>query len=58
MTPASAIASIIMDNALYKNMFVAEDGMATYMAGIMKALQNGYTLQKYTNKLAFMRNGS
>jgi len=41
----------IPDNSLFKNMFVAEDGMSTYMAGIMKGLQNGYTLQKYNNKL-------
>lgn len=47
----------VPDNALYKNMFVAEDGMATYMAGIMKALQNGYTLQKYTNKLEALNAG-
>lgn len=45
------------DNALYKNMFVAEDGMSTYMAGIMKGLQNGYTLQKYTNKLEALNAG-
>lgn len=45
------------DTALYKNMFVAEDGMSTYLGGIMKALQNGYTLQKYTNKLEALNAG-
>ena len=39
------------DTAIYKNMFVAEDGMSQYLGGVMKALQNGYTLQKYNNKL-------
>lgn len=45
------------DAALYKNMFVAEDGMSSYLAGIMKGLQNGYTLQKYTNKLEALNAG-
>ena len=45
------------DTALYKNMFIAEDGMSRYLGGIMKALQNGYTLQKYTNKLEALNAG-
>ena len=45
------------DTALYKNMFVAEDGMSRYLGGIMKALQNGYTLQKYVNKLEALNAG-
>lgn len=45
------------DQALYKNMFVAEDGMSRYLGGIMKALQNGYTLQKYVNKLEALNAG-
>lgn len=45
------------DNSLYKNMFVSENGMSEYMAGIMKGLQNGYTLQKYTNKLEALNAG-
>ena len=45
------------DPALYKNMFVAEDGMSQYLGGIMKALQNGYTLQKYLNKLEALNAG-
>lgn len=45
------------DMALYKNMFVAEDGMSSYLGGVMKGLQNGYTLQKYTNKLEALNAG-
>lgn len=45
------------DQSLYKNMFVAEDGMSRYLGGIMQALQNGYTLQKYTNKLEALNAG-
>lgn len=45
------------DQSLYKNMFVAEDGMSRYLGGIMKALQNGYTLQKYLNKLEALNAG-
>lgn len=39
------------DEATYKNMFVDENGMSAYFAGMMKALANGYTLQVYNNKL-------
>lgn len=39
------------DAETYKNMFVNETGMSEYMAGIMKALANGYALQVYNNKL-------
>lgn len=39
------------DVEMYKNMFVNENGMSEYMAGIMKALANGYELQVYNNKL-------
>ena len=45
------------DNDLYKNMFVSENGMSEYMAGIMKGLQNGYILQKYNNKLEALNAG-
>lgn len=34
-----------------KQIFVSEYGMSEFMAGIMEGLQNGYTLQVYTNKL-------
>lgn len=39
------------DEATYKNMFINEFGMSEFMAGVMKALNNGYILQKYNNKL-------
>lgn len=39
------------DEATYKNMWISENGMSMYQAGMMKALQNGYTLQVYNNKL-------
>ena len=39
------------DDTTYKNMFVDENGMTAYFAGMMKALANGYTLQVYNNKL-------
>lgn len=39
------------DMSVYKNIFVAETGMSDFMAGVMKALENGYTLQKYNNKM-------
>lgn len=39
------------DADLYKNMWVEEYGMSEFMAGVMKALNNGYVLQKYNNKL-------
>lgn len=39
------------DTDLYKNMWVQENGMSEFMAGVMKALNNGYILQKYNNKL-------
>lgn len=45
------------DTAMYKNMFIAEDGMARYAAGVMKGLQNGYTLQKYNNKMEALSAG-
>lgn len=45
------------DMSLYKNMFVSETGMSDYLGGIMKGLQNGYTLQKYVNKLEALNAG-
>ena len=39
------------DEATYKNMFINEFGMSEFMAGVMKALNNGYIAQKYNNKL-------
>lgn len=38
------------DEAMYKDMFIQEFGMSNYQAGIMKALADGYKLQKQANK--------
>lgn len=38
------------DDAMYKDMFIQEFGMSNYQAGIMKALADGYKLQKQANK--------
>lgn len=40
------------DEVMYKDMFIQEFGMSNYQAGIMKALADGYKLQKQTNKFA------
>ena len=39
------------DDAMYKNMFVAENGMVEYFAAVMRGLANGYKQQLYDNKL-------
>lgn len=39
------------DDAMYKNMFVAENGMSEYFAAVMRGLENGYKQQLYDNKL-------
>lgn len=41
----------IPDDFTRKVIFVSEFGMSEFMAGIMEGLQNGYTVQKYNNKL-------
>ena len=41
----------IPDDALYKNIFASEFGMSEVMGGLMKGLENGWILQKYSNKL-------
>lgn len=41
----------IPDEGLYRNMFISEFGMSEAFAGWLKGLENGYVLQKYTNKL-------
>lgn len=45
------------DDFQYKQMFVAENGMSEYMAGLMQGMQNGYTIQKYDNKLEAINAG-
>lgn len=39
------------DDFQYKQIFISEYGMSEYMAGIMQGMENGYTIQKYENKL-------
>lgn len=41
----------IPDDFQKKTIFISEFGMSEYIAGIMEGLQNGYTVQKYENKL-------
>lgn len=35
-----------------RQIFVAEQGMSAFLAGIMEALRNGYTIQEYVNTMA------
>lgn len=39
------------DEWMTKRMFVSEYGISEFMAGVFTGLENGYILQKYTNKL-------
>lgn len=41
----------IPDDFQMKQIFISEFGMSEFMAGIMTGLQNGYTTQKFENKL-------
>lgn len=41
----------IQDEFQMKQIFISEYGMSEFMAGIMSGLENGYTVQKYENKL-------
>lgn len=41
----------IPDESLYKNMFISEYGVSEVYSGFMQALENGWILQKYTNKM-------
>ena len=45
------------DDFQYKQIFISEYGMSELMAGIMSGLENGYTLQKYANKLQAINAG-
>lgn len=40
-----------MQDFAVKQIFISEYGMADFVAGFMKALQNGYTIQEYVNTL-------
>lgn len=45
------------DEFQMKQIFVSEYGMSEFMAGIMAGLENGYTIQRYTNKLEAINAG-
>lgn len=45
------------DDFQMKQIFVSEYGMSTYMGGLMTALENGYTVQLYENKLEALNAG-
>ena len=45
------------DEFQMKQIFVSEYGMSEFMAGIMSGLENGYTIQRYTNKLEAINAG-
>lgn len=45
------------DDYQYKQIFVAEYGMSEFMGGLMTALENGYTVQLFNNKLEAINAG-
>lgn len=47
----------IPDDFQYKQIFVAEYGMSEFMGGLMTALENGYTVQLFDNKLEAINAG-
>ena len=47
----------MIDEALYKNIFISEFGMSEFQAGIVQAMQNGYTIQLFENKLEAINAG-
>lgn len=47
----------IPDEFQYKQIFISEFGMSEYMGGLMTALENGYTIQLYENKLEAINAG-
>lgn len=47
----------IPDDFQFKQIFISEFGMSEYMGGLMTALQNGYTIQLYENKLEAINAG-
>ena len=47
----------VPDEFQYKQIFISEYGMSEFMAGVMSGLENGYTLQKYANKLQAINAG-
>lgn len=47
----------MVDDFQMKEIFISEYGMSEYMGGLMQALQNGYTVQLYENKLEALNAG-
>lgn len=47
----------VPDDYVMKEIFISDTGMNDYIAGIMQALDNGYTIQKYENKLEAINAG-
>ena len=47
----------IPDDFQFKQIFISDYGMSEYMGGLMTALQNGYTIQLYENKLEAINAG-
>ena len=47
----------IPDDFQFKQIFISEYGMSEYMGGLMTALENGYTVQLYENKLEAINAG-
>lgn len=47
----------MVDDFQMKQIFISEFGMSEYMGGLMQALQNGYTIQLYENKLEALNAG-
>lgn len=45
------------DDFQMKQIFISEFGMSEYMGGLMTALENGYTVQLYENKLEALNAG-
>lgn len=41
----------VQDDFQMKTIFISEYGMSEYMAGILQGMENGWTVQKYENKL-------
>lgn len=45
------------DEFAQKQIFISEYGVSEFYAGVMEGLQNGYTIQKYENKLEALNAG-
>ena len=47
----------VPDDFAMKQIFINQYGMSEFMAGVMESLQNGYTVQRYENKLEALNAG-